>query len=384
VGNISELGMAVDLRQKPLQTMPLLERFPQLAARLPYVSLGTFPTPLQRLERLGNDIGASRLFIKRDDLSGTVYGGNKTRKLEFLLGDALRRGAKEVLTFGYAGSNHCLATAVYARMLGMRSISMLMPQPNAPYVSRNLLMSHHEGAELHLHRNMPWLIFGTLCQLSLHGLRHRRVPSIIPPGGSTPPGVVGFVNAALELKEQIVRGEAPQPDRIYVAAGTMGTAAGLMLGLRAADLVSKVAAVAVAGERHVNARGMLRLIRRTEDLLCSLAPSFPRCGLTEADIDVRHGFAGQGYGTFTEEVVEAVVRMERSEGIKLEGTYTGKALAALIHDVKQQGDGSTILFWNTYNSRDFSEAAARVDYRELPRAFHGYFEGDLQPGSQYL
>ena len=370
--------MAVDLTQKPLQTMPLLERFPQLAARLPYVSLGTFPTPVQRLERLGSDMGASRLFIKRDDLSGTIYGGNKTRKLEFLLGDAQRGRAKEVLTFGYAGSNHCLATAVYARILGMRSISMLMPQPDAPYVGRNLLMSYHEGAELHLYRNMPWLIFGTLCQLSLHGLRYRRLPRIIPPGGSTALGIVGFVNAAFELREQVVRGEAPQPDRIYVAAGTMGTAAGLMLGLRAADLGSKVVAVAVAGERFVNTRGMLRLIRRTNDLLCSLAPSFPRCGFTEADIDLRHGFTGQGYGRFTEEVVEAVALMERSEGIRLEGTYTGKALAGLIHDVKQQGDGSTILFWNTYNSRDFSQAAGLVDYRKLPRAFHRYFEADLR------
>lgn len=357
--------------------MPLLEHFPQLAARLPCVSLGTFPTPVQRLERLGNDVWASRLFIKRDDLSGTIYGGNKTRKLEFLLGDALRRGAKEVLTFGYAGSNHCLATAVYARILGMRSISMLIPQPNAPYVGRNLLMSYHEGAELHLYRSMPWLILGTLCQLSWHGLRHRRLPRIIPPGGSTPLGIVGFVNAAFELREQIVRGEAPQPDRIYVAAGTMGTAAGLMLGLRAAGLGSRVVAVAVAGERFVNTRGMLRLICRTNDLLCSLAPSFPRCGFTGADIDLRHGFAGQGYGRFTEEVVDAVVRMERSEGIKLEGTYTGKALAGLIHDVRQ-GDDSCVLFWNTYNSRDFSEAAALVDYRKLPRTFHRYFEADLR------
>ena len=364
--------------------MPLFERFPQLKERLPWVSLGTFPTAVQRLDRLGKNIGAIRLFIKRDDLSGMVYGGNKTRKLEFLLGDALRRGSKEVLTFGYAGSNHCLATAVYARILGMRSISMLMPQPNALYVRQNLLMSYRQGAELHMYRNIPWLIFGTLRQLPLHILRYRRLPRVIPPGGSSTLGTLGFVNAAFELKEQIVKGEAPQPDRIYVAAGTMGTAAGLMLGLKAADLGSRVVAVAVAGERFVNARGMLRLIRRTNDLLCSLAPSFPKCGFTEADIDIRHGFVGQGYGRFTGEAVEAVVCMEQSEGIKLEGTYTGKTLAALIHDVKQQGDERTILFWNTYNSRDFSQATALVDYRDLPRAFRRYFEEDLQPGSPYL
>ena len=97
--------------------------------KLPYVSLGEFPTTVEKLDRLGGGIGIEHLYIKRDDLSGKVYGGNKIRRLEFLLGHALRAKVKEVLTFGYAGSNHALATAIYAQQVGLKSISMLMPQP---------------------------------------------------------------------------------------------------------------------------------------------------------------------------------------------------------------------------------------------------------------
>ena len=106
--------------------IPLFEHHQALARKLPYVSLGEFPTPVQKLDQLGRQLGLDNLFIKRDDLSGKVYGGNKIRKLEFILGDAVRNKAKEVLTFGSVGSNHALATAIYARQLGLKSISMLV------------------------------------------------------------------------------------------------------------------------------------------------------------------------------------------------------------------------------------------------------------------
>jgi len=367
--------------EKAVDVIPIFKRCPVLRDKLPYVSLGEFPTPVQKVDRIGADIGASRLYVKRDDLSGRVYGGNKVRKLEFILGDALRVNAREVLTFGFAGSNHCLATAIYARQLGLRSISMLMPQPNAQYVRRNLLVSHSYGAELHLYLNKTFVVLGTIYQLLIHGLRHGRFPQVIPPGGSSSRGVIGFVNAGLELKEQILRGEMPEPDYIYVATGTMGTAAGLMLGLRVADLRSQVVAVPVAHEKSVNAPKMVKLIHETNSLLCSLDPSFPRFEFSEKDIDIRHGFLGRGYALFTEEGMDAVARMERLERIRLEGTYTGKAFAALINVVKGQekNKDKVLLFWNTYNSKDFSDAMAGTDYHRLPRSFHRYYEEQVQP-----
>lgn len=360
--------------------IPLFEHYLLLGNKLPYVSLGEFPTPVEKLDRLGGDIGLDHLYIKRDDLSGRVYGGNKVRKLELLLGYALRVGVKEVLALGCVGSNYALATAIYAQQLGLKSISMLMPQPNAQYVRRNLLMSYYCRAELHQHRNIPLLYAGIFHQFLWHKLKYRRSPQIMPLGGSSPLGVTGFVNAAFELKEQIMEGEMPEPDCIYVALGSMGTAVGLMLGLRAAHLRSRVICVQVAGEKSANEKRMVKLFHKTGSFLCSLDPSFPELELSEKDIEIKRDFLGQGYAFFTEEGMEAMARIEETEGINLEGTYTGKTFAALIDDAEKQNlRDKVVLFWNTYNSRSFSDVIDNVDYHQLPRSFHRYFEEEVQP-----
>ena len=370
-----------------MEVIPLFEQYPLLREKLAYASLGEFPTPVQKLERLGSELGVSQLYMKRDDLSGKLYGGNKPRKLEFILGSALRSKVKEVITFGCAGSNHALATAIYARQAGLKCISMLMPQPNAQYVRRNLLMSQYCGAELHLcgsglesATNMPLVYTAATYQLLRHRLKKGRLPYFIPPGGSSPLGVVGFVNAAFELRDQIASGEMPEPEYIYVACGTNGTAAGLTLGLKAAKLGSRVVSVRICGEKFVNARAMFRLVNKTNSLLCSLDASFPRLEFSEEDIDIRHDHAGQRYALFTDEGMEAVSLMRECEGIKLDGTYTGKTLAALRHEAKSGNlRGKAVLFWNTLNSRDFSDDIADVDYHDLPRPFHRYFEEEVQP-----
>ena len=364
--------------------IPLFEHYQLLAHKLPYVSLGEFPTPVQKLDQLGRHLGLDSLFIKRDDLSGKVYGGNKIRKLEFILGDALRTRAKEVLTFGSAGSNHAMATAIYARQLGLKSISMLVPQPNAHYVCRNLLMSYHCGAELHLYSNIrcitPFAAPSVLYQLLRHRLKTGQLPMVIPMGGSSPLGAVGYVNAAFELKGQILKGEIPEPDYIYIASGSMGTAAGLILGLRAINSKTKVVAVRVNSNSFVNAKGMVSLIKKMNSLLSSLDPSFPRLKFSEHDIDIRHSFFGKQYALFTKEGMEAMALMEQYGGIKLEGTYTGKTFAALIDDGKKSNlRDKIVLFWNTYNSLDFSEVIATIDYHQLPRCFHRFFEEEVQP-----
>lgn len=367
--------------------IPLFEQYPLLLEKLAYVPLGEFPTPVQKLERLGAELGVSQLYIKRDDLSGKVYGGNKPRKLEFILGNALRSKAKEVITFGGAGSNHALATAIYARQVGLKSISMLMPQPNAQYVRRNLLMSYYCGAELHLCgaelesvRNMPLVYAATTYQLLRHRLKKGRLPHFISPGGSSPLGVTGFINAALELRKQITDGEMPEPEYIYVACGTMGTAAGLILGLRATKLNSRLVSVGVTSGKFVNAREMIKLINKTNSLLHSLDTSFPRFEFSETDVDSRHDYFGKRYALFTDEGMEAVSLMRECEGIKLDGTYTGKTLAALIDDAKSGSlRGKAVLFWNTLNSRDFSDVISSIDYRSLPHTFHRYFEEEVQP-----
>ncbi len=363
--------------------IPLFKHHPLFSRNLPYVSLGEFPTPLQKLDQLGKEIGINQLYIKRDDLSGKVYGGNKLRKLEFILGEALHTKKKEVMTFGSAGSNHALATAIYAKQLGLNSISMLTAQPNAYYVRRNLLASYHFGAELHQYSKIrflePLATPAVLLVILRHGLERGQLPMVIPMGGSNPMGAIGFVNAAYELKEQISRGEISEPDYIYVAAGSMGTAAGLILGLKAIHSKTRVVAVRVNSDRVVSVKGMVRLIRRTNSLLSSADPSFPRLDFSEQDINIEQDYFGKQYALFTKEGMAAVALIKRCGGINLEGTYTGKAFAALIDEAKKSIlKDKVLLFWNTYNSADLSNTITDIDYHQLPRCFHHYFESEVQ------
>ena len=342
--------------------IPLFENYPRLAEKIPYISLGIFPTPVIKANQLGADIGVDSLYIKRDDLSGKIYGGNKVRKLEFLLGHALCNNAKEVLTFGYAGSNHALATAIYAEEVGLESISILLPQPNAHYVRNNLLMSHFAGAELHQYRKIMLGFIGSIYQLLRHKRRYGHFPFIIPPGGSSCIGITGFINAAFELREQVKRGELPAPDYIYVALGTMGTAIGLTLGIKAAQLKTRVIGVRVVDEKFANPKKLSGLFHKTNSLLHAHDSTFPIFEFSEKDLEIRHGYIGQQYALFTEGGMKAAERMMNNEGIKIEGTYTAKALSALIDDAEEKIlKDKVVLFWNTYNSKDISSAVDTVD-----------------------
>jgi 1-aminocyclopropane-1-carboxylate deaminase/D-cysteine desulfhydrase-like pyridoxal-dependent ACC family enzyme len=367
--------------------IPLFEQYPTLKEKLPYVSLGELPTPVQRMDKLGESLGIGQLYIKRDDISGRIYGGNKVRKLEFILGEAMQSGAKEVMAFGAAGSNHALATAIYAHQLGIKSISMLMPQPNAKYVRRNLMMSYYCGAELHACgsnlesiTNMPLVRLATAYQQIRHRSKTGYFPHLIPPGGSSPVGVTGFVNAALELQKQISDGKMPEPDYIYVASGTMGTAVGLTIGLKIAGLNNRLVSIGVTSEKFANTTRMLGFINKTAYLLHSLDSKFPELVFSNSDIYIRHEFFGRQYALFTEDGMKAVSLTKGYEGIKLDGTYTGKTMAAVIADAKSGHlRDTTVLFWNTLNSRDFSDSITGLDYHKLPRDFHHYFKDDVQP-----
>jgi 1-aminocyclopropane-1-carboxylate deaminase/D-cysteine desulfhydrase-like pyridoxal-dependent ACC family enzyme len=360
--------------------LTLFELYPKLEQRLPHVSLGTFPTPVHKLLNLGKILGLDKLYIKRDDLSGTVYGGNKVRKLEFLLGEALQANVKEVMTVGFAGSNHALATAIYAQKVGLRSTSLLLPQLNAGYVRRNLLASYTYHARLCYYKSLGHLCLGVTEQQVRGIINSRAIPQLIPAGGSSPIGLVGYVNAAFELRDQIVAGELPEPDLIYVPLGSMGTASGLMLGLKAAGLKTRVIPVRVIEERMASPKQMVQLIRQTARLLSKADPSFPHVTISESDLSIRKDCLGEGYACFTEKAVSASHRLKAEEGILLNGAYSAKAFSALLDDAAQGSlKGKTVLYWNTYNSRDLSAAIADVDYRQLPRPFHRYFEEDVQP-----
>ena len=308
-------------------TLPLFEKYPALSG-LPHVRLGLFPTPVQELHGLSES--DNRVFIKRDDLSGLEYGGNKVRKLEFALGEAKANGCTDVITFGCDGSNHALATGIYAGKLGMHSISILRTQHNTRYLRKNLLKSAFYGIELHhceTKQEMDALTDTLVAERLAEG---KKAPYIVPVGGSSPLGTVGFVNAAFELAGQIAAGQLPEPDYIYAADGTNGTVAGLMIGLKALGLKTQVIPVRVNDESRVNVAAISRLIDDTVALLRGYDPSFPAVHIPAEDIPLLHDFFGSDYALFTEEGVAALRRMNAMFGIELEGTYTGKTLAALL------------------------------------------------------
>ena len=362
--------------------LALFRAYPKLRDTLPHVPLGAFPTPVERLAALEAFLGLAdtRLYVKRDDLSGNPYGGNKVRKLEFILGRALQKGYREVLTFGGAGSNHALATGLYAGQLGLKSISMLIPQPNAHHVRNNLLMSLHAGIELHQSPNMPRVALATLARVYRQKLRTGRFPYLIAPGGTSTTGMVGFVNAAFELKDQVDNGEIPEPDCLYAALGTMGTVIGLLLGLKAAGLRTRVVAVRVTDPQFSSLRKARRFFNATNALLHKADPTFPLLPFPEEDFAFVHDFFGDAYGLYTPEALQAVQVLQQTSGLHLEGTYTGKTFAALMaHLEKNHMQDKTVLFWNTHNSHEFSDAIAGTDYHGLPTCFHPYFETDVQP-----
>ena len=361
-------------------TLPLFTAFPNLEAAFPHTALGAFPTPVEPCPALASAIGADQLWIKRDDLSGNAYGGNKVRKLAFLLPEAKRRGCREVITFGYAGSNHALCTAYYAEKLGLKSHSMLMPQPNSYVVRDNLLLGAKVGADLREYSGLKTVSAAAAALTAQRKLQTGRAPMVIPGGGSSALGTVGFVNAAFELQRQIDAGELPQPDVIYLPVGSMGSAAGLLLGLRMLNMPARLEGIRVVDPAIASPEKGAALSMKTLALLQRADASVPAVPLTSGDYPARDGFFGDRYGLYTEESAKAIGIMQENAGIRIEGTYTGKAFAALMHDA-QAGTlaGKNVLFWNTYNSWDFSAEIRDMDYRTLPNTFHKYFEEDVQP-----
>ena len=357
----------------------LFTAYPALRDAMPCIDLAELPTPAEPLPSLCAEAGAASVHIKRDDLTSPVYGGNKVRKLALLLGAARARGARSVLTFGGAGSNHALATALFAARLGMRCRSVLGPQHNAHSVRRNLLAALRAEAILcpcawrDTARETRRRFFEAVDEDGV-------CPSVIPPGGSSPLGAAGFVDAAFELREQVRAGVLPEPHSIYVASGTMGTCVGLALGLAAAGMSTRVEAVRVTTDPYTGMAHARALFRACNRLLSEADREFPDCPFPEDRFHIREDFFGGEYALYTSASVAAVRRARDIGDIRLEGTYTGKTFAALLHDADSGAlRGKQVLFWNTHNSHDTAALGAGADWHDLPPALQRYFEEPVQP-----
>jgi D-cysteine desulfhydrase family pyridoxal phosphate-dependent enzyme len=292
-------------------------------ATLPRYLLATLPTPLQRARNLEKALGARcpRIYLKRDDLTGVAFGGNKARKLEYLLADALANEATTLVTEGAVQSNHARITAAAAVIAGLRSV-LVLDARHGSEVAGNLLLDHLLGAQV---RVVPDKATRTALMASI-GDELRAAgerPYIIPTGGSVPIGAAGYVTMVAELLAQLVS-VAEVPSRLYFPTGSLGTQAGLVVGARAFSAPFSVYGVAVEHPVEDLIADGAALANGTAALLGSDQRFNP------TDIRIDGAFIGVAYGVPTEEGIEAIRLLARTEAIFLDPVYSGKAMAALI------------------------------------------------------
>ncbi|HEX3160370.1 MAG TPA: pyridoxal-phosphate dependent enzyme [Gemmatimonadaceae bacterium] len=313
---------------------PLVERFPALGA-LPRAPLTECPSPVERVE-----VEGASLWLKRDDLNAPTMGGNKVRALEFLLG-AVRPGDR-VLTVGGEGSTHVLATAAHAARLGAHTIAVRWPHEMHP-TARVVAEEAARRCVAVYRASLP----GAVLRVAALRLRDRHL-HWVPFGGSSPLGIVGHVNAALELAEQVRAGQCEPPRRVVVPVGSGGTAAGLLLGFAIAGLEVEVVGVRVGPRIGVREARVLGLAHATRQFLqrrvgAALAPIQP------AGLRIVHDWYGGAYGRPHPAGTRAADLLLPASGAILDPTYAAKAGAAALA-LSQRADGATLL-WVTFDGR---------------------------------
>ncbi len=299
-------------------------------ARFPRRRYTPFVTELRPLPRLTRHLGGAELWIKRDDQLGLAGGGNKTRKLEFLVAHALELGCDTLVTTGAVQSNHCRLTLAAARREGLQCHLILVEQVPGSYDAHaggNHFLYQLLGADgitlVQDGRPGPVVMAEVEEALREEGAR----PYVIPGGGSSPRGALGYASCAFELLQQTFD-HGLQIDGVVCASGTGGTHAGLLTGLIGSGSGIPVTGISVERATSEQAPRVLELAESTADLL-DVAPPF------DSDVEVLDGYIGDGYSLPTEEMREAVQLFARQEGVLLDPVYTGKAAAGLIDQIRR-------------------------------------------------
>lgn len=335
-------------------TSMLHQRFPETVDSLAHVRLGTGPTPVHRLDGLGL---ATEIWLKDESGFGDGgWGGNKIRKLEWIIPEARRRNRRTLFTVGGIGTHWGLAAALYGREHGIHTVLGLIDQPVDDHVRDQLRRLQASGATIHRYGSKRRLIAAAPWILARHSA-WGRLPYYQPAGGSSPVGALGYVDAAFEIAAQVAGGELPEPATVVTAVGSGGTAAGLALGLRLAGLKTRVFGVVVNDSLTLDAPAIARLANRTEDLLRGRGAVFDPVRIEPGDVTMRDDWLGETYGATTPASLDAEKLAAEAEGLTLEPVYTAKALAA-IRDL----DGKLpqpILFLNTHGPRSFTPVTMR-------------------------
>ncbi len=326
---------------------------PEVFASLPHVSLGFFPTPLHSLRRLSQLMGGPNLFIKRDDQTGLATGGNKTRKLEYLLGEALAEGADTVITAGAVQSNHCRQTAAGAAKVGLACHLALQGQ-RPQLLTGNTLLDDLLGAQIH------WVDPKEDKQealeriaIELDRLGHNTY--VIPYGGSNKIGAAAYVAAMFELQSQLQETDL-SVDHIVFASSSGGTQSGLVVGAEMAGFPGQILGISVDKEAGDLQSLVTDIANETADLLDVARIFDPR------DISVNDAYIGGGYGVMSQVELNAMRLVARKEGVLLDPVYTGRAFAGLL-DLIGKGyfrRDENVLFWHTGGTSGIFGYADRI------------------------
>jgi D-cysteine desulfhydrase family pyridoxal phosphate-dependent enzyme len=315
------------------------------------MALAGLPTPLHEAARLRDALGGARkcprILIKRDDLTSLGLGGNKARKLEFLIADAGQSGATTLITTGAVQSNHARMTAAAACVAGMRCVLVLTATTDQPALAGNLLLDKLYGAEVRLVPSIdPMLAVGKDEEVVAAVVEEERaagrVAYVIPVGGSSGVGVLGYVGGTAELVDQL-QDAGIAPSRLYYASGSRGTQAGLTLGARLCEAPYRVYGVAVSAGEPEKIERAKRIANEAAARL-----QLPE-RLDRGDLFTDQGFIGEGYGIPTRDGLEAIALFARHEAIVLDPCYTSKGAAAMIAHVRsgEIRPDETIVFLHT-------------------------------------
>ena len=312
--------------------------------------LGRYPTPVRRCPVAD---ARGELWVKDDGGTAELYGGNKVRKLEFVLAAARARGARRIVTFGAGGSHHVLATTLYARRVGLETAAILWPQPWTMHAEETLRAALAAGLQ-------PLAVRSRAAALPGGARILARGDQLVPPGGSSRVGARGYLAATRELAAQVRAGQAPEPDAIVVPLGSGGTAAGILAGVVGERLRSRVIAVDVAIGSAAAVPLVLYLAHGLGGRLTDLARR----------LGVERGYLGAGYGHPTAAGASATEEA-RAMGLMLDPTYTAKTFAAAL-DLVRRSPG-VVLYWHTLSARPLDPLLA--DAPALPGALASLLPG---------
>jgi len=302
---------------------------------IPRLKFAHLPTPIEILPRLTEALGGPRLLVKRDDQTGLAFGGNKIRKLEFLIADAQTQGAQMLITAGAVQSNHCRQTAAAAARFGFECTLVLTGDPPGQ-ISGNLLLDHLFGAEIVWAEKSQREV--VLQQTFDQAQREGHKPYLVPYGGSNPVGALGYAFAVEEFV-----GQGMDADWIVFASSSGGTQAGLVLGARLFGYKGKILGISVDEPERVLQERVVKLASETAEGLGKRIEFSPDEILVNADYNTA------GYGVLTEAEREAIHLFARYDGLLLDPVYTGRAAAGMI-DLIRKGffkKDETALFWHT-------------------------------------